>query len=120
MACRQPALPVIAVDPYHPARRGPWLKRKGASVACMPSTPMTRLVRCVCAAIVAAESNHRSTVRTFNALSGMPETTTVEATFVFADIAGFTALTALPCDPVCRMAVDPERSAGRLTYEDTA
>jgi adenylate cyclase len=23
-------------------------------------------------------------------------------------------------DPVCRMAVDPERSAGRLTYEDTA
>jgi YHS domain-containing protein len=26
----------------------------------------------------------------------------------------------LPCDPVCRMAVDPERSAGRLTYEDTA
>ena len=28
-----------------------------------------------------------------HALSGMPETTTVEATFVFADIAGFTALT---------------------------
>jgi len=27
---------------------------------------------------------------------------------------------ALACDPVCRMAVDPERSAGRLTYEDTA
>jgi YHS domain-containing protein len=27
---------------------------------------------------------------------------------------------ALPCDPVCRVAVDPERSAGRLTYEDTA
>jgi class 3 adenylate cyclase/YHS domain-containing protein len=26
----------------------------------------------------------------------------------------------LPCDPVCRMAVDPERSAGRLSYEDTA
>jgi class 3 adenylate cyclase/YHS domain-containing protein len=26
----------------------------------------------------------------------------------------------LPRDPVCRMAVDPERSAGRLTYEDTA
>jgi len=26
----------------------------------------------------------------------------------------------LPCDPVCRMAVDPERAAGRLTYEDTA
>ena len=50
----------------------------------------------------------------------MPETTTLEATFLFADIAGFTALTALPCDPVCRMAVDPERSAGRLTYEDTA
>jgi adenylate cyclase len=28
-----------------------------------------------------------------HALSGMPETTTVEATFVFADIAGFTTLT---------------------------
>ena len=26
----------------------------------------------------------------------------------------------LPCDPVCRMAVDPERAAGRLVYEDTA
>ena len=26
----------------------------------------------------------------------------------------------IPCDPVCRMAVDPERSAGRLSYEDTA
>jgi class 3 adenylate cyclase/YHS domain-containing protein len=27
---------------------------------------------------------------------------------------------ALPSDPVCRMAVDPERAAGRLVYEDTA
>jgi class 3 adenylate cyclase/YHS domain-containing protein len=27
---------------------------------------------------------------------------------------------ALPCDPVCRMAVDPERAAGRLMYEDRA
>jgi class 3 adenylate cyclase/YHS domain-containing protein len=27
---------------------------------------------------------------------------------------------ALPRDPVCRMAVDPERAAGRLVYEDTA
>lgn len=27
---------------------------------------------------------------------------------------------ALPCDPVCRMAVDPDRAAGRLVYEDTA
>ena len=26
---------------------------------------------------------------------------------------------ALPCDPVCRMAVDPDRAAGRLVYEDT-
>jgi adenylate cyclase len=26
----------------------------------------------------------------------------------------------LPRDPVCRMAVDPDRAAGRLTYEDTA
>jgi class 3 adenylate cyclase/YHS domain-containing protein len=26
----------------------------------------------------------------------------------------------LPRDPVCRMAVDPQRSAGRLTYEGTA
>jgi class 3 adenylate cyclase/YHS domain-containing protein len=26
----------------------------------------------------------------------------------------------LPCDPVCRMAVDPERAAGRLVYEGTA
>ena len=24
----------------------------------------------------------------------------------------------LPCDPVCRMAVDPERAAGRLVFED--
>ena len=28
--------------------------------------------------------------------------------------------TALPCDPVCRMSVDPERAAGRLVYDDTA
>ena len=26
----------------------------------------------------------------------------------------------LPCDPVCRMAVDPERAAGRLVYDETA
>ena len=26
----------------------------------------------------------------------------------------------LPCDPVCRMVVDPERAAGRLVYENTA
>jgi adenylate cyclase len=26
----------------------------------------------------------------------------------------------LPRDPVCRMAVDPDRAAGRLTYDDTA
>ena len=26
----------------------------------------------------------------------------------------------LPCDPVCRVAVDPERAAGRLVHEDTA
>jgi adenylate cyclase len=26
----------------------------------------------------------------------------------------------LPCDPVCRMAVDPDRAAGRLMYNDTA
>jgi adenylate cyclase len=26
----------------------------------------------------------------------------------------------LPCDPVCRMAVDPERAAGRLTYNGSA
>jgi adenylate cyclase len=26
----------------------------------------------------------------------------------------------LPIDPVCRMAVDPDRAAGRLLYEDTA
>jgi len=25
----------------------------------------------------------------------------------------------LPCDPVCRMAVDPERAAGRLVYQGT-
>ena len=25
----------------------------------------------------------------------------------------------LPCDPVCRMAVDPDRAVGRLVYEDT-
>jgi class 3 adenylate cyclase/YHS domain-containing protein len=34
--------------------------------------------------------------------------------------AGETGEGALPCDPVCRMAVDPERAAGRLVYEDTA
>ena len=27
--------------------------------------------------------------------------------------------TKLPCDPVCRMAVDPDRAAGRLVFEDT-
>jgi class 3 adenylate cyclase/YHS domain-containing protein len=27
---------------------------------------------------------------------------------------------ALPCDPVCRMAVDPDRAAGRLTYNGSA
>jgi class 3 adenylate cyclase/YHS domain-containing protein len=26
----------------------------------------------------------------------------------------------LPCDPVCRMAVDPDQAAGRLMYEDEA
>jgi YHS domain-containing protein len=26
---------------------------------------------------------------------------------------------ALPIDPVCRMAVDPDRAAGRLTHEGT-
>ena len=31
-----------------------------------------------------------------------------------------TAATALPCDPVCRMAVDPDRAAGRLVYEGEA
>jgi class 3 adenylate cyclase/YHS domain-containing protein len=25
----------------------------------------------------------------------------------------------LPCDPVCRMAVDPDRAVGRLVYDDT-
>jgi adenylate cyclase len=34
--------------------------------------------------------------------------------------AGEASERALPRDPVCRMAVDPERSAGRLSYEDTA
>jgi YHS domain-containing protein len=33
---------------------------------------------------------------------------------------GETAEDRLPCDPVCRMAVDPEKAAGRLVYEDTA
>ena len=32
--------------------------------------------------------------------------------------AGESSEGALPCDPVCRMAVDPERSAGRLAYGD--
>lgn len=32
---------------------------------------------------------------------------------------GATAEASLPCDPVCRMAVDPDRAAGRLVYEDT-
>jgi len=34
--------------------------------------------------------------------------------------AGESSERTLAHDPVCRMAVDPERSAGRLTYEDTA
>jgi YHS domain-containing protein len=34
--------------------------------------------------------------------------------------AGESSERALPRDPVCRMAVDPKCSAGRLTYEDTA
>ena len=33
--------------------------------------------------------------------------------------AGETSQTTLPCDPVCRMAVDPERAAGRLVHEGT-
>jgi adenylate cyclase len=33
--------------------------------------------------------------------------------------AGESTEQALPCDPVCRMAVDPERAAGRLVFEDT-
>ena len=33
---------------------------------------------------------------------------------------GSAASPALPCDPVCRMAVDPERAAGRLVHESTA
>ena len=32
--------------------------------------------------------------------------------------AGASRESALPCDPVCRMAVDPERAAGRLVHED--
>ena len=34
--------------------------------------------------------------------------------------AGESSEHALACDPVCRIAVDPKRSAGGLTYEDTA
>ena len=34
--------------------------------------------------------------------------------------AGEAAGTSLPHDPVCRMAVDPDRAPGRLLYEDTA
>jgi YHS domain-containing protein len=33
---------------------------------------------------------------------------------------GESSRAALPCDPVCRMAVDPDRAAGRLVYEDEA
>ena len=33
---------------------------------------------------------------------------------------GGATLGALPRDPVCRMAVDPEHATGRLMYEDTA
>jgi adenylate cyclase len=40
---------------------------------------------------------------------------------LFAAIrAGESLQGALPCDPICRMAVDPERAAGRLIYQDTA
>jgi YHS domain-containing protein len=34
--------------------------------------------------------------------------------------AGESSEQALPRDPVCRMAVDPNRSAGRLAFEETA
>jgi adenylate cyclase len=34
--------------------------------------------------------------------------------------AGESSHGSLPCDPVCRMAVDPERAAGRLVYAGTA
>jgi adenylate cyclase len=34
--------------------------------------------------------------------------------------AGESSIGALPHDPVCRMAVDPEHAAGRLVYQDTA
>jgi adenylate cyclase len=33
--------------------------------------------------------------------------------------AGDSSRGALPCDPVCRMAVDPEHAVGRLSYQDT-
>jgi adenylate cyclase len=44
-----------------------------------------------------------------------------EAVELFAAVrAGESSHLTLPCDPVCRMAVDPERAAGRLTYQDSA
>src|SRR4051794_19654631 len=65
-----------------------------ACVTCKPSTRMapSRTVR-ACGDHLRPSSTTRSAREDIHALSGMPETTTVEATFVFADIAGFTALT---------------------------
>ena len=37
---------------------------------------------------------------------------------LFAAVRTGDQVATLPCDPVCRMAVDPERAAGRLMYED--
>jgi class 3 adenylate cyclase len=93
VACRPPARPVMAVDPDYAARRGPRLVPEGAGVACMPSTPRpSRTVR-MCGDDLQPSPTTRYAREDVHALSGMPETTTVEATFVFADIAGFTALT---------------------------
>src|SRR3954469_21704500 len=53
-----------------------------------------RLVRLACAAIICGRVRPAARPHDdVHELSGMPESTTVEATFVFADIAGFTALT---------------------------
>ena len=39
---------------------------------------------------------------------------------LFAAVRAGSTVGALPCDPVCRMAVDPDLAAGRLVYEGAA
>src|SRR4051794_35534721 len=65
-----------------------------AGVTRVPSTPMAPSHTVgMCGDHLRPSATIRPAREDVHALSGMPESATVEATFVFADIAGFTPLT---------------------------